>query len=197
MSREPKQARAEKRRASLLDAAAALLDRHGYGAVTTNAIAKEAGAAVGTVYDYFPDKAAVLSALLERYRERLQHTIMGALAEAGTDTNELVERSVRAFARFYQEEPGYAQLWLGSQLIAPLREAGDAWGQEFGGLIAQLVRQQTGKSETDAARAALTLVHAVSSVITLALTQKDSERDALIEEAVLLAKAYLSAQAPT
>ena len=45
--------------------------RLGFGAVTTNAIAAEAGAAIGTVYDYFPNKEALLGALLERYQARM------------------------------------------------------------------------------------------------------------------------------
>ncbi len=192
MSRKPQQERAKRRRASLLDAAAAVLDTDGYGAVTTNSIAKEARAAVGTVYEYFPDKEALLAALLSRYRERLQVSVMASLGQASDSTDGLVERTVRAFARFYQREPGYAELWLGSQLVAPLQDAGEAWGRDFGVLISALVQQRTGVSVARAERVALTLVHAVSSVITLSLARPECERDALTDEAVFLAKAYLA-----
>ncbi len=192
MSRRPVQARARERRESLLDATAALLARAGWAAVTTNAVAREAGAAVGTVYDYFPNKEVLLEALLARYQERLQATVVGALAGAGDDLGALVDRGVRAFARFYREEPGYAALWLGSQLVAPLRDAGAAWGREFGALLGELVRAHTGATRARAERVALTLVHAVSAVVSLAVTRPPREREALVDEAVALATAYVT-----
>ena len=112
--RTPKQPRAAKRRESILDAAAALLESKGYEGVTTNALAKEARASVGTVYQYFPNKEAVLLALLARYRERLAAALLPALEHEGLET--AVEALIRRFADFYVSEPGYAQLWLGTQL---------------------------------------------------------------------------------
>ena len=112
MARRPVQARAEKRRASLLDAAARILEREGYAAVTTNAIAREAKTAVGTVYDYFPDKEALLVALLARYRVRLHEAVLPVVVDGPSDLDALIERGVRAFARFYREEPGYAERLL-------------------------------------------------------------------------------------
>lgn len=191
MPRRPKQARAAERRESLLDAAAALLERDGFTGVTTVAIARQAKAAVGTVYDYFPNKEAVLEALLERYRQRLQAALLPPLqAAAGAPTEELIELGIRAFWRFYRDEPGYAELWLGTQMIAPLREAGQAWGDEFAALLGGLIRAHT---ETTAERAeivALSLVHAVTAVVSLALTQPSREA-ALVDEAVRLAQVYL------
>ena len=51
---EPKQARAHQRREAILDATAQLLDRVGFAATSTNAVAREVGASIGTVYEYFP-----------------------------------------------------------------------------------------------------------------------------------------------
>ncbi|MCA9620078.1 MAG: TetR/AcrR family transcriptional regulator [Myxococcales bacterium] len=187
--RKPVQRRAEERRRSLLDAATRLLERDGYEAVTTNAIATEAGAAVGTVYDYFPNKEALLAALLARYQERLQAHLLASLGEGAADRDALVERGVRAFASFYRQEPGYAALWLGSQLVTPLREAGERWGADFGDLLGPLVASQTGLDAEAATRVARVLAHAVSAVVTLALQVADGP--AIEDEAVRLARAYL------
>lgn len=190
--RTPVQARATRRRNSLLDAVARLLAAEGYDAITTNAIAREAGTAIGTVYDYFPNKEAMLTALLERYRRRLEQRLMTALAEAaGAELDVLVERGVRAFADFYRQETGYAQLWLGSQLVGPLRDAGNRWGVQFGERLEALVQQRLGVSPARARRIALTFVHAISAVITMALGRPEAERDALIDEAVVLGQSYL------
>ncbi|MCA9718650.1 MAG: hypothetical protein KC468_28535, partial [Myxococcales bacterium] len=147
----------------------------------------------------FPNKEALLAALLERYRERLKEALLTALADADDHEDALVERGVRAFAQFYQREPGYAQLWLGSQLITPLREAGERWGQEFAELLAPMIRARPRAEATRrpisprrAQRVARALVHAVSAVVTLALREPARERAALIDEAVALARAYLA-----
>jgi AcrR family transcriptional regulator len=51
----------------MLAAAAALLEEEGYDALKTVAIAKRAGAAVGSVYQFFPNKHAILTVLVERW----------------------------------------------------------------------------------------------------------------------------------
>jgi AcrR family transcriptional regulator len=189
--RAPIQARAEKRRDSLLDAAARLLAREGWDAVSTSAIAREANAAVGTVYDYFPDKAAVLASLLARYRERLLARVQGALTDAShTGRDALVERTVRAFADFYRSEPGYLELWLGSQLVAPLREAGAEWGDDATNSIALFMERALGAPKKRARLAARALIHGVSAIVTAALAGPARDREVMIDEAVALAQAY-------
>lgn len=186
--RTPKQDRATKRRESILDAAASLLESRGYEGVTTNALAKEAAASIGTVYQYFPNKEAVLLALLERYRERLGAALLPALAQATLDAT--LESLIRRFAEFYDHEPGYAQLWLGTQLVGPLRDAGAEWGESFSAAFGVALADRAGLDAGAARLKAKVLVHAVSSVITLAASG-DPDADALIEEAIELARRYL------
>ncbi len=65
--RKPQQARAAERRAQFLKVAATLIGEHGYDAVSMTAIAAEAGASIGTLYDYFTDKQSIAIALLSAY----------------------------------------------------------------------------------------------------------------------------------
>src|SRR5262245_63634784 len=59
----------------MLDACAELIDEIGYEALTTTLLAERAGVAIGSVYQFFPDKRAVVQALtlrnIEGYLERL------------------------------------------------------------------------------------------------------------------------------
>ena len=64
---EPVQARSTARLASLLDAAAAVVDEVGYERLTTALVAERAGASIGTVYRYFPDRIVVLQGLSARF----------------------------------------------------------------------------------------------------------------------------------
>ena len=55
----------------LLDAADALFAEVGFEQATTNAIAARAGSPIGSLYQFFADKGALLQALANRYREQL------------------------------------------------------------------------------------------------------------------------------
>lgn len=51
---------------ALLDATARVLVRRGYAACTTNLVAEVAGVGIGSLYEYFPNKEALVAALAER-----------------------------------------------------------------------------------------------------------------------------------
>lgn len=83
-ARAPKQARGERRVAALLNAAAAIFAEKGIEAATMTEIARRAGAPIGSLYQFFPAKAALAEALLERYAARLEDSLT-ALREAAPD----------------------------------------------------------------------------------------------------------------
>ncbi len=63
----------------MLDACAALVDEVGYDGLSTTLLAERAGVAIGSVYQFFPDKRAIVQALtlrnLDSYVERLSTRI--------------------------------------------------------------------------------------------------------------------------
>lgn len=65
----PRQSRSEATVGVILEAAAQLLERSGEAGFNTNALAERAGVSIGTIYRYFPDKRAVLTALARREME--------------------------------------------------------------------------------------------------------------------------------
>lgn len=72
LRRQPKQQRGKERVEKILDAAAAVFDEVGYEAATTHMIASKAGTAIGSVYQFFPDKAAIFKAMELRHVERVK-----------------------------------------------------------------------------------------------------------------------------
>ncbi len=52
---------------AILEAAARILDRQGWGRFTTNAVAEVAGVSIGSLYQYFPNKLALVEAILRRH----------------------------------------------------------------------------------------------------------------------------------
>ncbi|MGJ3257195.1 MAG: TetR/AcrR family transcriptional regulator [Alcanivorax sp.] len=65
MKKEPKQVRSKASVAAMVGACARILERQGYAGLSTNAIAEVAGVSIGSVYEYFPGKEAVVARLTE------------------------------------------------------------------------------------------------------------------------------------
>jgi AcrR family transcriptional regulator len=86
----PIQVRAQETQQRFLEAAARVFARHGYSAGTTNRIAEEAGASVGSLYQYFPNKDAILVALVRQHVADGAALVAARLAD--TDALPLVER---------------------------------------------------------------------------------------------------------
>jgi AcrR family transcriptional regulator len=84
--KNPQQARATETRARILDAACAVFARHGYAAGTTNRIAAEAGLSVGSLYQYFPNKDAILVELVRAHIADGTREVLEAIGPAvGSD----------------------------------------------------------------------------------------------------------------
>src|SRR5246127_946604 len=79
--KQPKQERAEKTRQRILEAAAHVFAEHGYVAGTTNRIAEQAGISIGSLYQYFPNKDAILRALMDSHVDTGAHLLSERLAE--------------------------------------------------------------------------------------------------------------------
>jgi AcrR family transcriptional regulator len=79
LRRSPLQARSAETIAVILEASTQILETRGLAAFNTNAVAERAGVSVGSLYQYFPGKEAILAALHRRYEERLLHAVMSSL----------------------------------------------------------------------------------------------------------------------
>src|SRR5438270_13377659 len=72
MRRLPRQARGEQRIAAILQAAAQAFYEGGFDAATTDMIAKQAHTAIGSLYDFFPNKEAIAQRLSEQFCEDMR-----------------------------------------------------------------------------------------------------------------------------
>src|SRR6185437_494709 len=106
--RIPQQERGERRVRELLEASAAEFAEVGHDAATMKAIAKRAGASIGAVYQYFPNKESVVSALRTQYVNEMedQWTKLEE-ATAGLSIKERVELFVDVMIRFMEEHPAF------------------------------------------------------------------------------------------
>jgi AcrR family transcriptional regulator len=111
---EPVQARSTARLAALLDAAAAAVDELGYERLTTAMVAERAGASIGTVYRYFPDRIAVLQALGARNFERVSERVrLELLRESHNDWAEAMAGVFDVIVDAFRNEPSFRSLRVG------------------------------------------------------------------------------------
>ena len=114
---EPVQARSTARLGQLLDGAAAIIDEIGYERLTTAMVADRAGASIGTVYRYFPDRIALLQALAARNLERVLDRVVDVVLEPRHENwLEALSESFGILVEAYRSEPGFRSLRLGDVL---------------------------------------------------------------------------------
>ena len=111
--RRPKQRRARHTVEAVLDAVIRLLKRKGSRAITTNRIAEVAGVSIGSVYQYFPDKRAIFSALHQRHVDQIDRMVQTELVEhAASSIEELVRAMVEAMVEAHATDPELYELLM-------------------------------------------------------------------------------------
>jgi AcrR family transcriptional regulator len=111
--RRPKQRRARQTVEAVLDAVVRLLKRDGSKAITTNRIAEVAGVSIGSVYQYFPDKRAIFTALHQRHIDQIDRMVQTKLVEhAASSIEELVRAMVEAMVEAHAIDPELYELLM-------------------------------------------------------------------------------------
>jgi AcrR family transcriptional regulator len=122
--KRPKQARSAQLVATILEAAVQVLAQEGAQRFTTARVAEKAGVSIGSLYQYFPNKAAILFRLQSDEWRRTAELLRGILEDARTPPLERLRTLVHAFIRSECEE---AEIRVALNDAAPLyRDAPEA-----------------------------------------------------------------------
>ncbi|HSM95710.1 MAG TPA: TetR/AcrR family transcriptional regulator [Rhizomicrobium sp.] len=96
--KEASQARSRATVDALVEATARILVREGFDKASTNRIAEVAGVSVGSLYQYFPTKEALVAAVIDRHQQQILRTVRGELAEVMAEPVEKAVRKLVAIA---------------------------------------------------------------------------------------------------
>lgn len=109
--KKPKQARSKATVEAILQATAHILTEAGYESLNTNAIAERAGVSIGSLYQYFPSKEAIVGELMDRFCDRLS-ALFGEvfLRSEGLPPKELARAVVGAIYLAKRENPKLARV---------------------------------------------------------------------------------------
>ena len=112
----PQQARSKQRVEAIVQAARELVGSRGSDGVSMREIAAQAGVPISSVYQYFPDKNAIMWQLMEGYLAKIRTEVMRAFGEIETDEDLFVavETALDAFLHVLEENDGFATIWAGA-----------------------------------------------------------------------------------
>jgi AcrR family transcriptional regulator len=139
LRKQPKQARSTELVAIILEAAAQVLAREGAQRFTTARVAKKAGFSVGSLYQYFPNKAAILFRLQSDEWRQTSEMLRGILEDVQKPPLERLRTVVHAFIRSECDE---AEMRVALNDAAPLyRDAPEARARASGNRAVQIFIQ--------------------------------------------------------
>lgn len=206
MARRPvtdprKHASQERSRATvdaLIEATARILVRVGFDQASTNRIAQEAGVSVGSLYQYYPCKEALVAAVIERHNRELMQVVRDTLAEvAEQPVEQAVRRLIAAAITAHRIDPALHRV-LAEQTprTGPLENV-EAFNRETFDLFrAYLEAHRSELRPADLELAAFVCVTSIEALTHTAVLHRselltDEAAETLLDEATQLVTGYL------
>jgi AcrR family transcriptional regulator len=199
--KKPTQARAQHTVEVILRATAHILRTDGWDACNTNAVAKRAGVSIGSLYQYFPSKEALVAALAEQHAARGLAVLMEAVTAAPRDGKGFegtVRHYIRAMVTLHGVDPKLQRVL--SEQVPRLKGGLDVMRRvstPAAGLVRSwLETQRKHIRAVDLDVATFVLVTAVESISHLQVIDRPPQLDSelLVEELSELVLGYLGAR---
>jgi len=195
MRKEPRQKRARATVEAILEAAARILDRQGWKGFTTNAVAEVAGVSIGSLYQYFPNKLALVEAILRRHFD----DVLSALRfpDIPASRTERIEGLVSGMITAHSNHPSLHRVLLEDVPRGKISQSiHQNFEREYWSLYAKLIApdEGSGASPHSVVRAQV-LSAAISGAIHDGARKGTLSSPVFEQELVRLVDAYLSALA--
>ena len=188
--RIPIQARGEERVAGLLEAAAAIFAEVGYDAATMRDIAARAGASIGSLYQFFPNKEVVARAIKTQYCQELQELWANLVAvSATTPTTRLIDQFLNVTIKAIEQHPAIIRLMDAPRSTNPAADIRESLRQQ---LVVLFLTRKPRMSPIKAHRYAEITVQMVRALLWLYVENEPAEREALVAEIKSALVNYLS-----
>ena len=182
--RAPTQQRSRDRVERILAAATAIIEEAGSDAMRMSDLAERAEVSIGSLYQYFPDKGAVIRTLAERYNAQGRACIDEELADIG-DGPELEKafgRLVDIYYGMFLDEPVMRDIWSGTQADKGLRDIDLADSRANGATLAGVMaRLRPDADRQGIEQSAFLIMHLGEATMRLAISVECKEGDALVE----------------
>ncbi len=182
--KKPLQARAIATVEAITRATAHILVEHGYDALTTNHVAERAGVSIGSLYQYFPSKEALVGELLDDYCDKMNALFADVFMRSqALSPREVVRATIRAIYLAKHKEPELFQVLI-QQLprLGRLKRHEEDMAQVTAMVQSYLEAHASELRVHDVPRAAQYTVEIGEGLTTLAsLREKNADPEAVIE----------------
>lgn len=193
LRRKPVQQRSAQRVERMLEACASLIEELGYDGVTTTLIAERAGVAVGSLYQFFPDKRAVVQALTLRNLERFMANVVQRFDSAELEHWwDAVDSMFDAYVEMHRTVPAFSRLHFGDVVDTRLLDEGKDNNAVIAEGLAALISERFGRSMEELQLPVAVAIEAADGVLKFAFRRNDRGDQVVVDEAKALIKGYLS-----
>ncbi|SLN52345.1 transcriptional regulator BetI [Aquimixticola soesokkakensis] len=184
----PRQARARATVAAIEEAAAHILTHGGVDALTTNLVAARAGVSIGSLYQYFPTKEAILAELLRKLRREHLHDLERAAQQGGDDLRSTTTRMIRASIAHHTEAPELARALEAAESHLPLDAESEALKTQISAIWTATLSTH---ALPDPSQAAFDLAALTHGMVTRAVQAGERDWDNLAARVTRAALGYL------
>lgn len=183
---------------SLVEATARILVKEGFDKASTNRIAEVSGISVGSLYQYFPSKEALVVAVIERHQHQIMRTVRSGLARVSSEPlQEAMRQFVRIAVKAHRVDPELHRV-LAEQIprIGKLEKV-ETFSRENFGLFRDYlegVRDELGVKDLELASfVCVTTIEALThnAVLHYSKALTEHQMEALIDEGARLVTGYL------
>lgn len=197
LRRQPQQERSIQRVDAILAAAAQLIADKGVSAMKMTELAAAAGVPIGSVYQYFPEKAAIVTALFDRHAAAIQAKTVAAFTSVKSldQALDLICGMIDWYYAEYRGDPVYLGVWLGTEMDRDLLRLNIQHSirvaEIFQDSIRHLLPEQSG---IDVQARTCIFSHLIGASIRLAVTTEDELARRMLAEWKRVIRATLFAE---
>ncbi len=194
LRRVPVQGRSLARVKRMLDACAELVDEVGYDGLTTTLLAERASVAIGSVYQFFPDKRAIVQALAMRNVEAYMTQVTGRISDGVTTTwADAIDIAMDEYIDMHRTTPGFRTLHFGDvvdrYLLDEKRDNDTVIAEQLGGLLVDTFGLPDGRM----LRLCMSIAVELGDALVKLAFRRDPDGDpAVLAEAKTIVREYLT-----
>jgi len=198
LRRKPKQERSIQRLDLILNAAATIIAEKGVSAMRMTELAAAAKVPIGSVYQYFPEKAAIVKALFDRHAQAIQQKTAEMFADVRSfdEALDLISTMIDWYYAEYRNDAAYLGVWMGTETDQDLLRLNIEHSGQVAAIFQEAARRLSPELCDEQMKARTYLFsHLIGAAIRLAVLSDDALGERILEEWKRVIRASLFAPA--
>ncbi|SCW33006.1 transcriptional regulator, TetR family [Rhizobium mongolense subsp. loessense] len=198
LRRKPKQERSIQRLDLILAAAAELIAQKGVSAMRMTELAAAAKVPIGSVYQYFPEKAAIVKALFDRHAAAVQSktAVMFSNVQSLDEALDLISVMIDWYYNEYRNDATYLAVWMGTETDQDLLQLNIQHSNRVAEIFLEAIKRIAPEMpEVDMQARTYLFSHLIGASIRLAVKSEEKLAKRMLDEWKHVIRASLFAEA--